>query len=160
MSKVKAEYIWIDGYFVDHKKDSLNIYLLGDVCKIGARFLEIRSNHIKVVPVFSSNFFLVVSIALKVFNALNRKIFAIIGRAIATKDGDIRQQSFVSNDANTLLYKVLYFPHKSIFYGDFLYIKDNFYSKDMNSVFYPSNILHIELEDISISENKHKYYEK
>jgi hypothetical protein len=83
----------------------------------------------------------------------------IIYRAIPTKSSkiNINQLSFISNNVNTLIYKVLYFPHQSIFYGD-LYVKDNFYSKDINSVFYPSNILHIELEDITISHYQSKYY--
>ena len=55
------------------------------------------------------------------------------------------------------LYKVLYFPHQGIFYGD-LYVKDSFYSKEIDSVFYPSNILHIELDNIVLNENQSKYY--
>ena len=161
-SSLNAIQIWINGYFIDHKKDSLNIYLLGDICKIGAHFLKIRSNSIKVSPVFSSNFFIFASMVLKVFSALYRKIFSIIYRAIPIKSGEsnINQLSPVSDNVDTLSYKVLYFPNKSIFYGGkyTLYVKDNFYSKDMNSVFYPSNILHIELENITITENKYKYY--
>lgn len=152
-------YIWIEGYFINHKENSLNIYLLGDICKIGAHFLKIRSNSIKVSPVLSSNLFIVFNVSLRVFRALYKKILTIIYRVIPTKSSkiNINQLSFISNNVNTLIYKVLYFPHQSIFYGD-LYVKDNFYSKDMNSVFYPSNILHIELENITITEDQYKYY--
>ena len=149
--------IWIDGYFVNHKKDNLKIYLLGDVCRVGERFLAIHFNDLKVKPIFSSNFFIVSGVALKVFSVLYGKIFTIIDRVTTTKCSDISQPSFISNNIDTLLYKVLYFPHKSIFYGD-LFIKDSFYSKGIDSAFYPSNILHIELENITISDNQSKYY--
>ena len=152
-------FIWIEGYFINHKENSLNIYLLGDICKIGAHFLKIRSNSINVSPVLPSNLFIVFNVSLRVFRALYKKILTTIYRAIPTKSSkiNINQLSFISNNVNTLIYKVLYFPHKSIFYGG-LYVKDNFYSKDMNSVFHPSNILHIELENITITEDQYKYY--
>ncbi|MGE4556737.1 MAG: hypothetical protein AB7D07_07925 [Desulfovibrionaceae bacterium] len=41
-------------------------------------------------------------------------------------------------------YKVIYFPHQSIFYGK-LFKKDYFYSKDDSSPFFPKNILHLEV---------------
>ncbi len=152
-------YIWIDGYFLKYKENNIKIYVLADICKIGAKFLEIRSDYIKVRPVFSSNFFIIISLALKVLNATYRKLFSKVSNIFARKTTQTSSfhSPFINNNIDTLSYKVIYFPHKSIFYGD-LYIKDNFYSKDMNSVFYPPNILHIELEDISISKNQHKYY--
>jgi hypothetical protein len=152
-------YIWIEGYFINHKENSLNIYLLGDICKIGAHFLKIRSNSIKVSPVLSSNLFIVFNVSLRVFRALYKKILTIIFKAIPFRSKKINtsQISFVSDNVNTLIYDVLYFPHQSIFYGD-LYVKDNFYSKQIDSVFYPSNILHIELETISLTEDQNKYY--
>ena len=151
--------IWIDGYFINHKKDNLKIYLLGDICRIGERFLAIHYSDLNVKPIFSSDLYVVFSKVLVVFSTLYKRMFNIIDRAINTKssESNTNQPSFISNNVNTSLYKVLYFPHKSIFYAD-LYIKDNFYSKDMNSVFYLSNILHIELENITISENQSKYY--
>ena len=42
-------------------------------------------------------------------------------------------------------FQVAYFPHVGIFYWN-LFTKDHFYSKDSKSPFYPSNILHIELD--------------
>ena len=150
-------YTWANGYFTDQKKNGLNVYLLGDVCKIGAHFLEIRSSNIKIVPVFSSNIFIVSSVIFKVLNTLFRKFFVIISRVVTTKSNNIRQPSFISNNGDTLLYKILYFPHKSIFYGD-LFVKDIFYSTRVDSEFYPSNILHVELEDVDISEKQYKYY--
>ena len=153
--------VWIDGYFINHKKDNLKIYLLGDISRIEEKFLTIQHSDLKVKAIFSSDFFIVFSMTLKLFRSLFRKIFATIDRAITTKysKSNIKQASFISDNINTFLYKVLYFPHKGIFYGSLgVYLKDNFYSKDINSVFYPSNILHIELENITISEDQSKYY--
>ena len=151
--------IWIDGYFINHKKDEYNFYLLGDISRVEKKFLTIHFSDLNVKPIFSSDLFIVFGMTLKVLGTIYRRIFAIIDRALTTKssESNINQQSFLSNNVNTLLYKVLYFPHQSIFYGD-LYVKDNFYSKDINSVYYPSNILHIEFENITISEGQSKYY--
>ena len=151
--------LWINGYFINHKKDNLKIYLLGDICRVGERFLAIQYSDLNVKPIFSSDLYIVFSMVPMVFRVLYRRIFAIIDRAITTKssESNTNQTSFISNNVNTLSYKVIYFPHQSIFYGG-LFVKDHFYSKDINSAFYPSNILHIELENIVISENQSKYY--
>lgn len=151
--------VWIDGYFINQKKDNFKVYLLGDICRVQEKFLALYYSDLNVKPIFSSNLFIFFIKALKVFSALNKRIFAIIDRVIRTKSSDrnIKQPVFIRNNVNTLIYDILYFPHKSIFYGD-LYLKDNFYSKDMNSVFYPSNILHIELEGITINSKQYEYY--
>ena len=52
-------------------------------------------------------------------------------------------------------YKILYFPHKSIFYGN-MFLKDQFYSNDKSSPFHKSKILNIESE--SLNEDAKKYY--
>ncbi|MDC0198524.1 hypothetical protein OAK13_06880, partial [Candidatus Thioglobus sp.] len=140
-------YIWIEGYFANHSENKLNIYLLGDICRIRALFLKIRSNKIKVSPVISTNFFIVINFSLRIFRSLYKKILAFINRALPAKPIKINsnQESFISRAVDTVNYDILYFPHQTIFYGD-LFLKDNFYSNDVNSVFYPSNILHIEFE--------------
>ena len=43
-------------------------------------------------------------------------------------------------------FKVIFFPHQGIFYGNF-YKKDQFYSTKENSNFYPKNILHLSIAD-------------
>ncbi|AXE61693.1 hypothetical protein [Candidatus Thioglobus sp. NP1] len=152
-------YIWIEGYFINHKENSLNIYILGDICKVGAQFLKIRSNSIKVSPVLSTNLIIVFKLSQRLFSSLYQKILTIIYGAIPSKSKkhDTSQLSFISNNVDTLIYKVLYFPHQSIFYGD-LFVKDNFYSEEIDSSFHPSNILHIELENINITKDQLKYY--
>jgi hypothetical protein len=153
--------MWVDGYFSDYEGGGKpNVYILGDVCKIGERFLKIRSNSTRVSPIFSSDFFIVSNIALKFFSILYGKILLTIYKAKSTKSSKNKtnQLSFISDDVNTLAYNVLFFPHKSIFYGD-LYLKSYFYSVDTASVFHPSNILHVELESVTITDGQHKYYE-
>ena len=147
-SQLERILLWVNGYFINHKKDNLKIYLLGDICRVGERFLAIQYSDLNVKPIFSSDLYIVFSMVPMVFRVLYRRIFAIIDRAITTKssESNTNQTSFISNNVNTLSYKVIYFPHQSIFYGG-LFVKDHFYSKDINSAFYPSNILHIELEN-------------
>jgi hypothetical protein len=153
--------IWIDGYFVNQKKSNLNIYLLGDISSIEKKFLKIQHSDLRVKPIFSSDLFILFSLSLKFIRALFNKVSSIIARILSINNtqSNINQESFINNHINTFLYKILYFPHKSIFYGtQTLYVKDNFYSKDINSVFYPSSILHIESENINISEIQSKHY--
>lgn len=152
-------YIWIEGYFVNHKENNPNIYLLGDICRVRALFLKNRSKSIKVSPVLSTNFFIIKNLLLRIFIVLCQKIKTFIYRAITSKSNKINSinPSIFSGDVNTFNYEILYFPHQTIFYGD-LFLKDSFYSKDVNSVFYPSNILHIEFENITITKDQLKYY--
>lgn len=151
--------VWIDGYFLNHKKDNLNIYLLGDISIIEKNFLKTSFDDLKVQIIFSSNLFIVFELLLKVFKVFYKKIFVNINSFIFFKSRKHESSliTFPNNTTNTFDYKVLYFPHKSIFYGD-LYLKDNFYSEDLNSAFFPANILHIEFENISLTENQFQYY--
>ena len=57
---------------------------------------------------------------------------------------------------NLEMFKVMFFPHKSVFYGD-LFIKDHFYSKDKSSSFHPGNIIHLEYDNIDIEKAKIRY---
>ena len=108
-------YTWANGYFTDQKENGLNVYLLGDVCKIGAHFLEIRSSNIKIVPVFSSNIFIVSSVIFKVLNTLFRKFFVIISRVVTTKSNNIGQPFFISNNSDTLFIRYYTFRTKVFF---------------------------------------------
>lgn len=51
-------------------------------------------------------------------------------------------------------YKVAYFPHKTIDYG-LMYLKDDFYIKNKNSIFNKSKILHLEIENNINFKNKY-----
>jgi len=158
-SQLERILLWVNGYFINHNKDNINIYLLGDVCRIGEKFLLKQSSSFKVTSIFSSNFFLVTAAFLKVFGIAYSFIFNFSNKVLGGNNDnvDADQLSFISNYANTLSYKVIYFPHKSIFYGR-LHVNSIFYSKDIDSVFYPSNILHIEFENITISRKQSLYY--
>ena len=56
-------------------------------------------------------------------------------------------------------FRVMFFPHKSVFYGD-LFLKDHFYSKDKSSFFHPRNIIHIEYDNIDIKKAKIRFKEQ
>jgi len=92
-------------------------------------------------------------IFLKKIIGLLRKLF-LFKKKIDTVDNIT---SVINNVIDTSAFEVLFFPHQSIFYGD-LFIKDHFYSKDKGSIFHPSNILHVEFENIDLDEEKSKYY--
>ena len=53
--KLEHILLWVNGYFINHKKDNINIYLLGDVCRIGEKFLLKQSSGFKVTSIFYSN---------------------------------------------------------------------------------------------------------
>ena len=59
---------------------------------------------------------------------------------------------------NLKMFKVIFFPHKSVFYGN-LFIKDHFYSKDQSSSFHPRNMIHLEHDNIDIDKAKKRYLE-
>jgi hypothetical protein len=51
--------------------------------------------------------------------------------------------------------RVVFFPHKSAFYGD-LFMKDHFYSSDEDSPLHPTNILHVEFQQTPEVQDKLK----
>lgn len=59
------------------------------------------------------------------------------------------------------LYKKLitiYFPHKGIYYGE-LYLKNQFYDKDINSIFFPKKIIHSSFDfEGNLDRFSSKYY--
>ena len=73
--------------------------------------------------------------------------------------GDTSLTSIMSSNIDKSSYRVLFFPHQSIFYG-YTFKKDHFYSKDKNSVFHPSNILHVEFSNILLNRKKLKFYDE
>ena len=52
----------------------------------------------------------------------------------------------VSKEIDFKKFNTIFFPHHGIYYAD-IYKKDQFYSKKINSNFYPSNILHLSIAD-------------
>ena len=77
--------VWIDGYFLNHEKDNLNIYLLGDISIIEKKFLKTSFDDLKIQIIFSSNLFVVFELLLKVFKVFYKKIFLIINNVISSK---------------------------------------------------------------------------
>jgi len=68
-------------------------------------------------------------------------------------------KSLVSKAFDLTDVEIVYFPHKGIYYGD-LFKKDHFYSKDKNSPFHRSKILHISLGEKNepYMVKSHHYY--
>ena len=93
------------------------------------------------------------TIFLKKIIGLLRKLF-LFKKKNNTNDNT---KSVINNVIDISPFEVLFFSHQSIFYGD-LFIKDYFYSKDKGSIFHPSNILHVEFENIDLDDEKAKYY--
>ena len=151
--------IWTDGYFKGHNKDNLAIYLLCNISKAEKEFVKIQFTDLNVKPILSSNLLMIFILFTKFLMSVFKKILGIIFGAITIKSHKDKKlnSSFISKDIDTSVFPILYFPHKSIFYGD-LFIKDNFYSEDIDSVFSPSNLLHIELGGISLSAKQSEYY--
>jgi len=57
-------------------------------------------------------------------------------------------------------FKTIFFPHQGVYYGD-MYKKDQFYSKKLDSNFYPSNILHLSIGDQKLNNNlTNEFYKK
>lgn len=56
-------------------------------------------------------------------------------------------------------FKIIYFPHQGVYYGN-LYLKDQFYSTDVSSPFFPNKILHIEHSNMSdcVKQSTELYY--
>ena len=57
-------------------------------------------------------------------------------------------------------FSTIFFPHQGIYYGD-IFKKDYFYSKKINSNFYPKNILHLSISDQHLNTEKtNEFYKK
>ena len=54
-----------------------------------------------------------------------------------------KQKKKINDEIDLKIFKVMFFPHKSIFYGD-LFLKDHFYSENSSSSFHPKNMIHLE----------------
>ena len=102
----------------------------------------------------------------------NRSTTEQISTSIITEETE-EQEFILENDSIKLVlsskggeiksvelkkYKTIYFPHQGIYYGN-IYKKDHFYSKEINSNFHFSNILHISTDSITTSLGK-DYYKK
>ena len=67
-----------------------------------------------------------------------------------------KQKKKKNYETDLKIFKVMFFPHKSIFYGD-LFLKDHFYSENSSSLFHPKNLIHLEYGDLDIEKEKTKY---
>ena len=150
--------LWLNGmhrFRYNHK-----IYLLWNFCSIREDFITRSCKDINIKIVASTNLFILFEFAQKVSIIFLKKIIGFLRKLFLFKkkiDTVDKTTSVINNVIDTSPFEVLFFPHKSIFYGD-LFIKDHFYSKDKGSIFHPSNILHVEFGNIDLDEEKLKYY--
>lgn len=145
--------IWLEGNFSNknHK-----IYLAGSICRIKASYIDKKCKNVNLVTIFPTNAVLIFD----VFSRVNRKLIGASIRYLKktnTKKLSTNNNSIINKNIDKSQYSVLFFPHMSIFYGD-SFLKDHFYSKDLNSKFHPSKILHIEFSNVFLNEKKFNYY--
>ena len=91
-----------------------------------------------------------------------KKIFISLIKYIGEKLNFSVKKDIYRNVKNSFLSKakILYFPHKSIFYGK-LFIKNYYYNNEKSSPFHRSNIVHIEYDNYRIQDKKIlNYYSK
>jgi hypothetical protein len=139
--------VWAEAVF---PKDTKIYYFCSPISR---KFVQSKTLQIVLIPFIESSLF---SLIKKVFTgiyALARKIFiAVIFQSTP------QIVKCLSNQAITN--QVLFFPHKSIFYGK-LFRKDYFYSEDLKSAFHLNNIHHIEIggsrKEWDIPENAGEY---
>jgi hypothetical protein len=151
--------IWINGSFQKKSEQPYKVYLMGNICRIKESFILKQCYDHNVIPIFSSNIFLIFDIISKIFRKLLGITFAFFKITKNNKMDDASLMSIMSSNIDKSSYVVLYFPHQSIFYGD-MFKKDYFYSKDKNSVFHPSNILHVEFSNIFLNRERSKFYDE
>jgi hypothetical protein len=152
-NKLNKLSIWIEGNFSNknHK-----IYLAGSICKIKESYIHKKCKDVNLVTIFPTN-------AVLIFDLISRVNRKIIGASIKylrktnIKKQRINKNSIINDNIDKSQYSVLFFPHKSIFYGD-IFLKNHFYSNNINSEFHPSKILHIEFSNVFLNEIQSNYY--
>ena len=84
-------------------------------------------------------------------------LFSLLFKIILNKIKFQVKKFFIRKNINEFSQKLdlkrfstIFFPHRGIYYGD-IYKKDHFYSKKINSNFYPSNILHLSIADQNLN---------
>jgi len=119
-----------------------------DISRMGKEFWKFTKLNIYHIPIINRN---------KLFT-LKKSIFGILNFVLNYNKIKSKANHKQREDKrlNLKMFKVMFFPHKSIFYGD-LFLKDHFYSKDSSSGFYPEKIIHLEYDDIDIEEARVKY---
>ena len=125
--------VWLNGNYKNISDHKTKIYLLGGICKIRENFLLKSCINIDIKPVFVSNFYIFNDFLLKITSYFYRLLSNFIYSA--KKGGNEDRKSSITDNVDISSYKVLFFPHQSIFYGD-LFVKDHFYSKNKKSVLF------------------------
>jgi len=149
--------IWINGSFQSYSEKPQKVYYLGDICRISESFLAKECAEIKVIPILPSNLYLLYGLVLKISKLAFQRLLNYFSINKIIKLDNSNLVSIMSSNVNIAQYKVLFFPHQSIFFGD-LFMKDHFYNMSQDSVFHPSKILHLEFNDIFLTKEQAKFY--
>lgn len=148
--------IWINGNFNNDSGVNTKVYFLGATCRLSKKFLLKECNKIKIIPILSSNLYFFIKSVARVSNFCLKKFLNLLKKfKIEKKDNNLF--SIMGGGLDTSLYEVLFFPHQSIFYSQ-LYVKNYFYSKEEDSVFHQSKILHVEFSNIQLAEKQVQFY--
>jgi len=121
-----------------------------DISRLGKEYWKISRIRIYHIPIINRYKMFVIKKSIKQIIK-----FAVNYSRLKTK---VERKQKTDRGLNLKMFKVMFFPHKSIFYGD-LFIKDHFYSKDTSSLFHPRNMIHLEYDDPDIEKTKARYEE-
>jgi len=150
--------IWLNG--VSEFQHNHKVFLFWDVCSIGNGFILKSCQNIDIKIIAYSDFFIFFDFVKKASLICFKKIVHLLKKLfILKRKKDVNEslKSVMSEGIDTSSFEILFFPHKSIFYGDLL-IKDYFYSDEEASVFNIKNILHVEFASLFLDDRKANFY--
>jgi hypothetical protein len=125
--------VWAEAVF---PKDTKIYYFCSPIAK---KFVESKRLQIVPVPFIEVSIFFLIK---KIFTG----IYSFVGRIFVVVKFQFMPKRVKCFSNQTIKQQVLFFPHKSIFYGK-LFRKDYFYSEELKSAFHITNIHHIEIGD-------------
>jgi hypothetical protein len=155
--------IWINSSFHSGKDIQSKVYYLGSTCKISESFLLKECHRVKLMLILPSNLYLLFEVIHMFLFSKLFSFFKVTKFNKKSKSDTNNLYPMINNQVDTLAYKVIFFPHQSIYFGGLssnqeLLRKDYFYSTQKDSAFHPSKILHIEFSNLFLSGQKAKYY--
>jgi hypothetical protein len=155
----------LHGYFLAHSRNlaaivswtkgmvepGKAIYIFTDNDFIRSRMLShLDVRYVNLCPAVLSYFVISIRSFVKATGLAVKKL-ATLGRVPAGPSTSNAMDGSYEGQIDYSKFEVLYFPHQSLFYGN-LYLKDQYYEKDVNSPFYPSKILHVEVSSKGLEQ--------
>ena len=128
-----------------YKKNGMKVYLFANKDIYTAHILKNKYSNLS--PIFYNIYY--AKIFIRIFKLLFNKIYHYIKFNSNIKNRKTKNnKQVIPGHIDYSRFKVMYFPHEGIFYGDNLYIKDQFYHNDPKNPFFNANILHLSLNNI------------